>query len=126
MQFVTCRELDELFGRQGFSAQTNSEQHLASLRVTAQISSSQRRVGGRPPKNASLYNGFAEALNRWLPNNSRRLLWIDAANNFFPSTHELFMAARMGLGETRTIYEAPGHLFDAYPYHESDQLRITE
>jgi hypothetical protein len=36
------------------------------------------------------------------------------------------MTARAGLGEVRSISDAPGHLFDAFAYHERDQLRISD
>lgn len=68
---------------------------------------------------------FVGALNRWLPNNQRRLLWIDHWTGEVPSTHALFIAARTGFGESRSISDAPGHLFKEYPYHEEDQLRIS-
>jgi len=35
------------------------------------------------------------------------------------------MAARAGLGETRSISEAPGHYFDSYFWSERDQTTIS-
>jgi hypothetical protein len=52
-------------------------------------------------------------------------LWVDHWLNTYPSIHALFVAARLGLGEVRPISEAPGHYFDAQPYHERDQLLIS-
>jgi hypothetical protein len=54
-----------------------------------------------------------------------RLLWIDHWDSFFPSIYETFVAARVGLGETRSLSEAPGHYFDPYPYDERDQAKIS-
>ncbi|MCW5749247.1 MAG: hypothetical protein KIT36_23860, partial [Alphaproteobacteria bacterium] len=54
------------------------------------------------------------------------MLWIDYWNNDFPSAYALFVAARVGLGETRSLSEAPGHYFDPHPYGERDQTRISQ
>jgi hypothetical protein len=51
---------------------------------------------------------------------------VDHCNDLFPSTYSFFLAARRGVGETRSPLEAPGHLFDAFPYHERDQQEISE
>jgi hypothetical protein len=53
------------------------------------------------------------------------MLWIDHWDDHFPSTHALFIAARSGLGDTRSLSEAPGNYFDPFPYDERDQLRIS-
>jgi hypothetical protein len=63
-------------------------------------------------------------MNRWHPPNLARVLWVDGWDCDFPSTYELFMAARAGLGDTRSLLEAPGHYFDPHPYDERDQTEI--
>jgi hypothetical protein len=70
-------------------------------------------------------NTFAAAVNRWLPDQTTRVFWIDCYSAAFPSITSLFLAARLGLGETRPIQEAPGHVFSAYPWAEEDQLAIS-
>jgi hypothetical protein len=57
--------------------------------------------------------------------NLARVLWVDSWNWDFPSTYELFMAARVGLGETRSLFDAPGHYFDPHAYEERDQTKIS-
>src|SRR6266480_3806193 len=88
--------------------------------------SRQDRVGGRPTLHLHRFAQFAEAMNRWHLTNRHRLLWVDHGANHFPSTYALFMAARAGLGETRSLSEAPGHYFDPFPYDERDQLKISQ
>jgi hypothetical protein len=66
-----------------------------------------------------------EALNRWLPSHRHRLLWVDHWDLHYPNTHGLFVAARAGLGETRSLSETPGHYFAPYPYEEQDQTKIS-
>jgi hypothetical protein len=84
------------------------------------IAARQIRIGGRPTPSVSRLAYFAEALNRWLPTSRARLLWVD----HWDSLYEFFVAARRGLGEIRSLSEAPGHYFDPFPYHERDQLKI--
>jgi hypothetical protein len=90
-----------------------------------EIASRQSRVDGRPPPDVCHLSRFAEALNRWHLSDAPRLLWVDSWNNDFPSAYATFMAARAGLGEARSLFDAPGHYFDSYPYHERDQTEIS-
>jgi hypothetical protein len=94
--------------------------------LDAGLATQQKRVGGRPTLDLRRLPEFIEALNRWLPNDDRRLLWVDHWDDLFPSACALFVMARAGLGESRSIADAPGHLFEAHSYHERDQLRIDE
>jgi hypothetical protein len=86
----------------------------------------QTRVDGRPPDNTTTLRYFVNDLNRWLPNNKGRVLWMFDWDNNFPSLHEAFIAIRRVAGETRTILQARGHYFAPFPYHEQDQVEISE
>ena len=95
-----------------------------SLVLRSDIASSQTRVETSPPV-ASRLSDFAAALIRWHINDRERLVWVDSWNDLTPSPYAFVMAARNGLGESRSLSDAPGHYFDAYPYHEQDQLAIS-
>jgi hypothetical protein len=123
MRCLTPKEAEDLFGQVGFSVY--SDVYRTTLLLKPEIASRQHRVGGRPAPDAHRLAYFGEALNRWHPPNVHRLLWVSHWNNDFPSTHALFVAARVGLGETRSLTEAPGHYFDPHPYDERDQTEIT-
>jgi hypothetical protein len=120
---LTPNEAVDLFGRIGFGIV--SGWYGNALQLEPEIASRQTRIGGRPTPSVGRLAHFAEALNRWHPPNVHRLLWVSHCSNDFPSTHDLFVAARTGLGETRSLSEAPGHYFDPYPYDERDQLKIS-
>jgi hypothetical protein len=124
MQCISAQQVVELFGPQGFSVVSNPIMNRMTLRLEANFSSREKRIGGRPTPHAQRLVKFVEALNRWLPTDQVRLLWVDHSDSAFPSTHALFVAARAGLGELRSIVEAPGHLFESFPYSERDQLRM--
>jgi hypothetical protein len=125
MRCLTPIELVELFGPIGFSVVSNPHLHRTALRLAKDIAARQNRVGGRPTPDLNRLTRFTEALNRWHPTNRHRLLWVDHWADYFPSTYALFMAARTGLSESRSLSEAPGHYFDPFPYDERDQLRIS-
>jgi hypothetical protein len=95
------------------------------LNLAPEIAARQDRVGGRPPSDLDQLRYFAEALIRWHPPATPRLLCVSAWNWHFPSIYDVFLAARRGLGETRPLPEAPAHYFDPYPYDERDQTKIS-
>jgi hypothetical protein len=64
-------------------------------------------------------------MNRWLPSNSQRLLWVDEwERGVYGHEHAIVVAARLGLGEPRSLEEAPGHLFDRWDWAEEDPSEI--
>jgi hypothetical protein len=115
----------QLFGDAGFSVTSNPDLYRVALVLEPKIAARQIRIGGRPTPDVGRLAQFAEALNRWLPPNVHRLLWVDHWANYFPSTYDLFIAARIGLGEKRSLSETPGHYFGPYPYEERDQTNIS-
>jgi hypothetical protein len=124
MRCLAPKEAEDLFGPSGFRVSSEHEWYRIALVLDRDIATRQIRIGGRPTPNVSRLAYFAEALNRWLPTSRARLLWVDHWNSSFPSPYEFFVAARVGLGEMRSLSEAPGHYFDPYPYDERDQLKI--
>lgn len=125
MQCLTQKELLDLYGPTGFSVVSNHAWHRNTLTLESKMAAQQKRIGGRPAVYVDQLAQFAEALNRWHPTNRQRLLWVDHWADDFPSTHALFLAPRAGLGETRSLSDAPGHRFDSFPYGERDQLKIS-
>lgn len=125
MRCLSPKEAVELLGRNGFSVVAHAELGRTALVLDPTIASQQTRVGGRPPPNVRHLPYFAEAMNRWHSPDMDRLLWVDHWNNDFPNTYETFIAARVGLGESRSLSDAPGHHFDPQAYHERDQTKIT-
>jgi hypothetical protein len=125
MRCLTPSEAVDLFGGSGFSANFDHSWYRVALVLDRSLASRQDRVGGRPPQTTHLMSDFAGALNRWHPTNKRRLLWVDHVEQLFGNIEPIFRAARCGLGEQRTLGEAPGHCFDALDYAEQDQLKVT-
>jgi len=116
----------DLLRQTGFSVTSNPHLDRTALVLDPAIASRQTRLGGGPTPDVSRLPHFAEALSRWYPPHVHRVLWIDHWSNDFPSAYDLFVAARVGLGETRSLSEAPGHYFDPHPYDERDQTRLSQ
>lgn len=124
MRCITPAEFEELFGKDGFAVHSNIDYWRHGLSLRGEIASQYVRVEGRPVPDVNRLAYFAQELGRWLPTRRRRLLWISAWNHFWPSAHALFEAARRGMGETRPLLDAPGHLFDAHDYDNQDRTEI--
>jgi hypothetical protein len=125
MRCQTPAEVETVFGPGGLHVDLRDTSYRTALVFNGPQAAAQRRLGCGLPQRLSALTRFAAALNRWLPTDRRRLLWVDHWENNFPSSAEAFMAVRRGLGEARSLDETPGHLFDAHPYHEEDQLEIS-
>jgi len=125
MRCVTAKEVADLFGSIGFKVTTNTDLRRMALELNREFAGTQRRIGGPPTPETIRLPQFSAAINRWLPSNEVRLLWTSHCSAEYPSTYDLFVAARLGLGDSRTWFEAPGHLFDSFPYGELDQLLIS-
>jgi len=126
VQCITPQELDRLFGSSGFAVRANLSLRRMTLDLKSELAAQQKRIGGHPALPLDRISNFTEALNRWLPTDGARLLWVDHWDDSFPSAYAVFMAARAGFGETRSLSEAPGHYFEKFPYHERDQLLISD
>lgn len=125
MRCLSPEEAASLFGSVGFHISVDRKWHCVALVADSSLARRQARVGARPAADVTRLAHFSEALNRWLPSNRHRLLWIDHWSFDFPSIHETFIAVRAGLGEVRSLSEAPGHFFDPYPWDERDQTAIS-
>lgn len=121
MRCLTVDDAAILVGKSGFLV---SDSGL--LYPDEALSKAQARVDGRPPDNATTLPYFVNDLNGWLPNNTGRVLWMYDWDNNFPSPFEAFIAVRRAAGEARPISQARGHYFAPFPYHEQDQVEISE
>lgn len=124
MRCVSPTEAMHLFGKSGYRVNADQAWYRLALVLEPAIAAKQTRIGGRPTPNVERLPYFAEAVNRWHPTRKHRLLWIDHFEESFPSVRHLFIAARAGLGDTRSLSEAPGHCFEPFDYDERDQTRI--
>lgn len=125
MRCITPAEADNIFGSTGLAVSLDHAWYRKALVLREDQTRGESRIGGRPTLDTSQLALFALEVNSWLPTDDCRLLWIDHWNSDYPSVDQMFVAARLGLGEARSLSEAPGHLFDSYPYHERDQAEIS-
>jgi hypothetical protein len=122
MRGLTAQETQEILGEYGFRIDQNESWYRLGLVLDTVSASAQMRVDACPSAKPSRILGFAEAANRWLCPNKRRILWIEHYETAFPSPYDVFIATRRGLGEVRSLVEAPGHSFEAHPYDQTDQI----
>jgi len=119
-------DVEALFGDAGFSASQPLGGGRPQLILDPRIGGRQRRVGARPPLDVGGLLYFVGALNRWLPANQPRLLWIsDWSSPRVETDDDFVLAARRGFGEVRAFSEAPGHYFEVQPWDEQDQADAT-
>jgi hypothetical protein len=125
MHCLTPNEAKDVLESAGFRVSSADDRHRMELAPEPTVVAGQIRIGARPTPHVDRLCYFAEGRNRWLPSNRHRLLWVDNWTSDFPSAFEFFIAARIGLGETRSLFDAPGHYFDPYPYGELNQTQIS-
>jgi hypothetical protein len=68
----------------------------------------QTRLAARQPRDIAVADKFVRALNRWLPSNRARLLWVDhwQTGALGGSENAIISAAWRGLGEARPLEQA--------------------
>lgn len=125
MQCLTLEDAEALLSRDGFAIVSKPDWKRPALVLKPAFAARQTRIGRRAAPAADRLLEFVDAANSWLPSKTRRLLWIENWETNYPNTYPAFVAMRGGLGEQRSLFEAPGHLFDAFPYDERDQLMRT-
>ena len=128
MRCVNAAETVELLGDDfPFTFGAYEAVQRNALRPKDDLAAQQRRIDGRPPLGPSVLPAFCDALNRWHPPQIRRLLWVDdwGTGGDAMTCHPIVQAARAGVGDQRSLFEAPGHCFEAFPYDEWDQLAIS-
>jgi hypothetical protein len=122
MRCLSVVEAATALATTGFNVTSNAGRNSLGLR--SDIASPQTRVEASPPI-ANRLSDFAAALIQWHTSDRERLVWMESWNDLPPSQYAFVIAARNGLGESRSLSEAPGHYFDAHPYREQDQLAIS-
>lgn len=115
-----------MFGPAGFGVSMRESWYRQALVFKPPAARSDVRTDAQAVPEITRLTRFAETVNRWLPSERGRLLWIEHWNVEYPSIYDFFMVARSGLGESRSLNEAPGHYFDAFRYGEEDQLKIDK
>lgn len=64
------------------------------------------------PKSTLKLMGFSAQLAKWSSCNVSRMLWLSNWETHPPYKFSFFKQIRLGLGESRTPIEAPGHFFE--------------
>jgi hypothetical protein len=127
MRCLSPPELEAIFSPFGFSVSLKHAWYRSALVLSEENAAGQIRVGARPPAELSTIGYFVRAINRWLPTNTERLLWIDHWEYIpYKFNDGIVVAARAGLGETRSLTDAPGHYFEKQNWDEEDQVDVTE
>ncbi len=127
MRCISAAEADSLLSPQGFSVSLEHEWYRSALILDQAHTCTQHRIAAEPPSSFGQISSFVRSLNQWLPPNQKRVFWADRWETGFFGGHENSLAALAwrGLGDGRTLQEAPGLLFDAEDWSEEDQLQIT-
>ncbi len=123
MRCLTPPETLEIFAITGFVVVEGF--YRVELALDQDLARRQSRLGCRPPADILHVSRFLAAVNRWLPNQRRRLLWLSHEQADYPGAMPALALIRASLGEAREVRAAPGHLFDALDYAEEDQTEVS-
>ncbi|MGH7024711.1 MAG: hypothetical protein ACREEB_14135 [Caulobacteraceae bacterium] len=125
MRCLSPGEVTSLFGTEGFSISFEHAWYRLALRLDHSEASQQTRIAAHQPTELVRVPDFVRRLNRWLPSNQARLLWVDHWNaGAYGFEDAIVAAARVGWGEPRPIEEAPGFYFDRQNWAEEDQVQV--
>lgn len=125
MHCLSAEEVTARFGSAGFSVSDEHRWYRRALVLNAKLAGRQTRLSACAPDAPHLPD-FLLAVNAWLPASSGRLLWVDHwQDGVYHDGAALLVAARHGIGESRSLEEAPGHYFEAHAYEEEDQSNWT-
>jgi hypothetical protein len=127
MRFLSPAEAETLLTRPRYSVSLTNSWYRSALLLDPELAGRQTRIAAEQPSDIGTTSRFVMTLNRWLPTDEARLLWVDhwEVGNFGVLENALAAAAWRGLGEVRPPKEAPGLFFDAQNWGEEDQIEVT-
>lgn len=125
MHCLSAEEVTARFGSHGFVVSDEHRWYRRALVLKTGLAARQTRLSGGAPAALHLPD-FLIAVNAWLPGSSGRLLWVDHwQDGVYHDGAAPLVAARRGIGESRSLDEAPGHYFEPHRYEEKDQSKWT-
>lgn len=127
MRCLSPAEVEATFIRPKLHVSLEHAWYRAALCLDSTHTASQTRIAAEQPSNFGDIPHFVQRLNRWLPNHHARLLWVDHWETAaFEGVLESMVAATWrGIGEMRSLGEAPGLYLDAQDWEDDDQTAIS-
>ena len=101
MRFLSPEQAGDILGAQ-YLRRTEAGEFALS-----HIMAQQPRLAAGPTKHVERLGDFAEALLRWLPDNTGRLLWLTNWGSIYGNPCKGLEVLRLGLGERRDLSVAP-------------------
>lgn len=124
MRCLSADEVEAIFRQPRFRV-APWDGYRRALQLDPRIADRQARVGAMQPSDMGLAAEFVRAINRWLPTNQARLLWADQWDSgIYGFETALAEAAWRGLGESRSLDDAPGFFLEAQNWSEEDQADV--
>jgi len=126
MRCLSPAEASAIFGPSGFTVMSD-DGYRSALALEPKLASRQVRVAAEQPEDFGRVAAFVRAVNRWLPSHRPRLLWVDHwdTGQFGGFETAMVSAAWRGLGEQRSLVEAPGLYLGGQDWDEQDQTQVT-
>lgn len=127
MRCLSPAEAEAIFANQGFSVSSEHREYRQGLVLDAAVASRQTRLAAEQPSDVGRLDYFVWALNRWLPTNHARMLWVDhwETGALGGCENAIVEAAWRGLGEARSLDDAPGLYLDSEHWDEEDQTLMA-
>jgi hypothetical protein len=126
MRCLSPDEVEAVFTNPRFTVSLKHAWYRSALLLDRALAAEQVRIAAQQPGNIESIPRFVRALNRWLPTNRARLLWIDhwETGAFGGFENAVIEAAWRGLGEARSLDAAPGLFLEAQDWDQEDQIEI--
>jgi hypothetical protein len=127
MHCLSPTEVEAMFIDPRFSVSLDHAGYRSALCLDPSHATKQVRIAAEQPSRIRDISSFVRRLNRWLPTNQPRLLWVDHWETGLFGGFENAVAAATwrGLGEVRSLEQTPGLYFDKQNWDEEDQLAVS-
>jgi hypothetical protein len=126
MRCLSAVETEAIFSSPKFRVCLDHQWYRSALVLDPAVAYQQTRIAAAQPTDIRGMAHFVGTLNRWLPSNRARLLWVDHWElGVYGFDNVLVGAAWRGLGETRPLGEACGLFLEAQDWDQEDQAEVS-
>lgn len=110
MRCLSPAQAEEIFNDPKFTVSLDHAWYRSALVLDPSYGKQQTRIAAEQPSDIGSLAHFVRTLNRWLPSNRERLLWVDhwETGVYGGFENAMVVATWRGLGETRSLQDAPG------------------
>lgn len=126
MLCLSAVEIEAILSDPKFTVALEDEWYRSALVLDPAVAAQQTRVAAEQPSDIAGVAHFVGTLNRWLPSNKARVLWVDHwERGIYGFGNVIVSAAWRGLGESRPLDKACGLFLESQDWDEQDQVEVS-